>query len=216
MKRIRWLLGIGGLIVVLIMLVTQLGAGQGASLLTGPAAAAPLSSQRAVVRNDKMGSTTPATPTSPPTESPCASCTLTPSPSVQTIPPRPTPPAGTSSLSPGPSTPFVVTPTPAGQLATGSTTPTSPPTESPCASCTLTPSPPVQTIPPRPTPPAGTSSLSPGPSTPFVVTPTPAALPATGGSPLANGVSNWMIVIAGLAVAMGLVPLAWLYARRVR
>jgi hypothetical protein len=96
-------------------------------------------------------------------------------------------------------------------------TPTSPPTESPCASCTLTPSPSVQTIPPRPTPPAGTSSLSPGPSTPFVVTPTPfpAALPATGGSqsPPANGMSNWMIAIAGLTIAVALILFAWLYAR---
>jgi hypothetical protein len=159
MKRTRWLLGIGGFVAVITMLMIQLGPAEGASLLTGSAAAAPLSSQRAAVLSDEMGSTTPttpATPTSPPTESPCASCTLTPSPSVQTIPPRPTPPAGTSSLSPGPSTPFVVTPTPF-----------------------------------------------------------PAALPATGGSqsPPANGMSNWMIAIAGLTIAVALILFAWLYAR---
>jgi hypothetical protein len=53
-----------------------------------------------------------ATPTSPPTESPCDVCTLTPSPTRRTIPPRPTPPVDTQTASPGAPTTFVVTPTP--------------------------------------------------------------------------------------------------------
>jgi hypothetical protein len=57
-------------------------------------------------------STPVPTPTSPPTETPCDVCTLTPSPSLRTIPPRPTPPSDTMTASAGPPTTFVATPTP--------------------------------------------------------------------------------------------------------